>query len=141
MKLTYEKLDPTLPDLKYAHEGDAGFDLCVSLPEYQPLYKGQVEVIPTGYRFNIPDGYELQIRPRSSQTKRGVIAQFGTVDSGYRGELKVSLLNVDDVTAIVLPQERIAQAVLAPVTRADLQQGVVDTNTERGTDGFGSTGR
>lgn len=146
MKLTYEKLDPSLPDLEYAKEGDAGFDLCASLrnidsEDAQVWLENETIQIPSGYRFNIPDEYELQIRPRSGLASEGIFAQFGTVDSGYRGEVKINLTSLLQKVVKIRHGDRIAQAVLAPVTRAELQQGVVDTDTERGEDGFGSTGR
>jgi dUTP pyrophosphatase len=72
---------------------------------------------------------------------KGLIANFGTVDAGYRGELQVSITNVGNSTMKLRHGDRIAQAVLAPVTRANIVEGVVSTDTERGTDGFGSTGR
>lgn len=143
MNLTYEKLDPSLPDLAYARDGDAGFDLYAS-PKGTPVmlvFGEEVRTVPTGYRFHIPEGYELQIRPRSGLTSKGILAQFGTVDSGYRGEVMVNLMSINEYEYDIKQGDRIAQAVLAPVTRAVLQQGTVSTDTERGELGFGSTGR
>jgi dUTP pyrophosphatase len=140
--LTIERLDPSLPMPKYAKEGDSGFDLHMSLRGSDLLVHHQDTVkIPTGVRCCIPDGYELQIRPRSSMNHKGLIANFGTVDAGYRGELQVSITNVGNSTMKLRHGDRIAQAVLAPVTRANIVEGVVSTDTERGTVGFGSTVR
>lgn len=150
--LTIERLDPSLPMPKYAKEGDAGFDLYAARECI--LYPGTTLLIPTGIRVEIPEGYELQIRPRSSMGCQGIIIPNspGTIDQGYRGEIKVPIHwlrddtdgkdyeGKDDYLPIVYGQ-RIAQAVLAPVTRANIVEGEVSTDTERGEDGFGSSGR
>ena len=148
MQLTYEKLDPSLPDLAYAHDGDAGFDLHARLyADHFPLDgidigPNETRLIGTGIRMDIPKGYEIQIRPRSSLSRAGVFVQFGTVDSGYRGEIMVVITNNCNYRSYEVSYgDRIAQAVLAPIYRANLCRGDVDTNTDRGTDGFGSTGK
>ena len=96
----------------------------------------------TGLRCQIPQGYELQIRPRSGYAKDGLVAQFGTVDEGYRGELKVILhYQGGDEVYLVEAGDRVAQAVLVPVTRANFVDGNISEDTERGVSGFGSSGQ
>ena len=139
MNLTVERVDPGIPLPFYAREGDSGFDLRAGHPCVISPHK--TEAIATGLRFSIPEGYEVQIRPRSSMSVLGLPAQFGTVDNGYRGEVKVILANLNEGTRRIEEGDRIAQAVLAPVTQANIVEGVVSTDTERGEGGFGSTGR
>jgi len=139
--LIIERLDPSLPMPKYAKEGDAGFDLYAaeSIPDMARI----PYVMSTGIRVHIPKGYELQIRSRSSLASNGVfvVNSPGTIDEGYRGEIKVILGQTGDRGVFINKGDRIAQAVLAPVTRANIVEGVVSTDTERGEAGFGSTGR
>lgn len=126
----------TLPE--YAHPGDSGFDL--ALVENRTLLPGMVHRLRTGLAFQVPPGYELQIRPRSSTSSNANIdCKFGTVDSSYRGEVAV-LLQVWATTFEVFAGMRLAQAVLAPVRRARLLFVRELDDTERGTRGFGSTG-
>lgn len=104
------------------------------------LTPGETRKIPTGLKFKIPAGYEIQIRPRSGLASQGIVAQFGTVDSDYRGEVSVILHNQSDTHHLVQHGDRIAQGVLAPVTRAYFVEGTVEEDTARGSGGFGSTG-
>lgn len=127
----------------YAHEGDAGFDLRAAVPpEGVLIYPNQAFDVPTGLRFDIPDGWELQIRPRSGLSSQITILNSpGTVDSGYRGEIKVRIAARPGVLFPLNRGDRIAQAVLAPVYRANLEQvDDISCNTARGEGGFGSTG-
>ena len=138
--LEHDDLDPPA----YAHEGDAGFDLRAAVPEKGiMLTEASAPVwIPTGLRFDIPPGYELQIRPRSglSQFVR-ILNAPGTIDAGYIGEVKVLMHVQTNQYYRIKRNERIAQAVLAPVYRADLQPvSTIDKQTARGDGGFGSTG-
>jgi len=137
--LIVQRIDPTLPLPTYAREGDSGFDLRAD--DDYVLNPHKAEKIGTGLLFHIPEGYEVQIRPRSSMSSIGLPAQFGTVDNGYRGEVSVILANLNEGTRLIRKGDRIAQAVLAPVTQANIVEGVVSTDTERGCSGFGSTGR
>jgi len=143
--LTIERLDPSLPMPQYAKEGDSGFDLYAFLDlndgdmlvlDPQSTYK-----VCLGIRAAIPEGWEAQVRPRSSMSARGITVQLGTIDSGYRGMWYASITNTSDTPYALMHLDRIAQAVLAPVTRANIVEGVVSTDTERGEAGFGSTGR
>ena len=135
-------LDPELPVPSYAHEGDAGADLCAR--EDVTLAPGERVLVPTGVSIALPLGYVGLIHPRSGlATKHGltVVNAPGTVDAGYRGELKVTLLNTDVRTPIVLKRgDRIAQLVIQKVERATFIQVEELDETVRGAGGFGSTG-
>ena len=130
----------------YETEGAAGMDLRAAVPEDGPvtLAPGERRMIPTGLTMAIPEGYEVQVRPRSGLAARHGLTCLnspGTVDSDYRGEVQVILINLGQETFVVKRGERIAQMVVAPVTRGVFQE--VDTlpETVRGEGGFGSTGR
>ena len=100
-------------------------------------------MIPTGLFFEIPEGYEIQIRPRSGlAAKNGVtvLNTPGTIDSDYRGEIKIILINLGDEDFVINSGDRIAQMIVAPVTQADFSIVENLSETERGTGGFGSTG-
>lgn len=127
---------------EYATEGAAGMDLYAVAPV--ELVVGQRELVPTGVRVRIPDGYEGQVRPRSGLAlKHGIsmVNSPGTIDSDYRGEIRVLLINLGGDPVRLEPGERIAQLVLCPVARAATV--IVDSldATVRGEGGFGSTGR
>lgn len=130
----------------YETAGSAGMDLRAAVPSDQAmvLEPGQRAMVPTGLSFAIPEGYEVQIRPRSGlAAKHGItcLNTPGTIDSDYRGEIKVILINLGDKPFTIERAERVAQMVLAPVTRAAWDQVASLSKTERGTGGFGSTGR
>ena len=108
------------------------------------LQPGQIRLVPTGLRVQIPQGYEMQIRPRSSLAlKHGVTLPNtpGTIDSDYRGPLGVIMINLGAQPYTVTHGERIAQAVIAPVIRASYVVAQALDDTARGAGGFGSTGR
>lgn len=140
IKLKFKKLTQTAKLPSYAHAGDSGMDICAD--EDVILRPLMFPKISTGISAVIPDGYELQVRPRSGLASRGVVAAFGTVDSGYRGEICVALYNYTDGNVVVTKGDRIAQLVLAPVVCADIEEtDDLGEATERGCNGFGSTGR
>ena len=127
----------------YAHDGDAGADIRASLAEPMTIEPHTWKAVLTGLFANIPYGYEIQIRPRSGLAfKNGitVLNTPGTIDCNYRGEIKVILINHSNTDFIVEDGDRIAQMVVAPVTRAEF--GIADAieETVRGEGGFGSTG-
>ena len=135
-----------LPLPAYETEGAAGMDLRAAVPEGAPvtLQPGARQMIPTGLSMAIPEGYEVQVRPRSGlAAKHGLtcLNSPGTVDSDYRGELKVILINLGAEPFAIRRGERIAQMVVAPVTRGRFQEVDVLPETARGEGGFGSTGR
>jgi dUTP pyrophosphatase len=133
----------TIP--RYQTPGSAGMDLSACLPEGQTLtvLPGQIVRVPLGFAVSFPSGFEVQIRPRSGlATKRAITIPNspGTVDSDYRGEMVVALINLGGEAFVVEHGMRIAQMVVAPVARAQVR--VVDglDETQRGAGGFGSTG-
>ena len=121
----------------------SGFDLIAQVPEKIELRPGQRAMVPTGLSFEIPPGYEIQVRPRSGWAiKKGVsvVNTPGTVDADYRGEVLVGLINLGQEPMDILPGDRMAQAVLCPVVQAELVEVAELSGTERGAGGFGSTG-
>ena len=136
IKVVKDTEDAILPT--YAHFGDAGADLYAN--EEVDIQPNEVKIISTGLRVEIPDGYEMQVRPRSGMTtKTPIIGQFGTVDSGYRGPLGVMLYNHGDSSYRVQKGDRIAQAVIAPTYHGNFLVSESLSETERGEGGFGST--
>lgn len=128
----------------YATDGAAGADIRAYLEEELIIEPGTTALIPTGLRFEIPDGYEIQVRPRSGLAFKHQVTVLntpGTIDSDYRGELKVILINHGKQPFIVTPNMRVAQIILAPVYQADfiLQQQEL-SSTHRAEGGFGHTG-
>ena len=126
---------------QYQTPGAAGFDFRASLDRSVTIPPGGRHPIPTGLAFEIPHGFELQVRPRSGLAfKHGVLTTFGTIDSDYRGEVQINLINHGRIDFTVQPGDRIAQGVIAPVVRAEFELVDELTKTDRGTQGFGSTG-
>jgi dUTP pyrophosphatase len=128
-----------LPD--YASDGAAGMDICAA--EGLTLRIGKRHAVATGFAFAIPRGYEVQVRPRSGLAlKHGItcLNTPGTVDSDYRGEVKVILANLGDEDFVIARGDRIAQLVVAPVTHAAMVEVDALDDTARGAGGFGSTG-
>jgi dUTP pyrophosphatase len=133
-----------LPAYQSAHA--AGLDLLAAVPEDAPMViaPGKHVLVPTGLIIALPPGFEAQVRPRSGlAAKHGVtvLNAPGTVDADYRGEIGVLLINHGDVPFTIRRGERIAQMVIAPVTRAELAAVAKLSPTDRGSGGFGSTGR
>jgi dUTP diphosphatase len=133
-----------LPDYQTVHA--AGLDLLAAVPQGSPLIlaPGQRASVPTGLTIALPAGYEAQVRPRSGlASKHGVtvLNAPGTIDADYRGEIGVLLINHGDAPFPVHRGERIAQMVVAAVVRAELVPVVSLSTTNRGSGGFGSTGR
>ena len=126
----------------YATPGAAGMDLLAAVAEPVTIAPGARALIPTGLRVALPAGHELQIRPRSGLAlKNGILLANspGTIDEDYRGEIGIIVLNAGDVPFTVERGMRIAQAVLAPVTRAAWAEAETLPETARGAGGFGST--
>ncbi|MGE6850748.1 dUTP diphosphatase [Bacillus tropicus] len=135
--------DVELP--RYAKPGDSGFDLVAA--EDTVIWPGETKVVPTGLAFEIPPGYELQVRPRSGMTRNTKLrVVLGTVDSGFRGEVGVIVDNTEipkvaNIKAHVIERgTRIAQGVIAPVITAHFEEVDELSDSERGNQGFGSTG-
>lgn len=129
---------------EYKTSGAAGCDVCAFLSEDIVLKTGEYKMIPTGLSFAIPEGYEIQVRPRSGlAAKNGVtvLNTPGTIDSDYRGEVKVILINLGKEDFVIKNGERIAQLIVAPVTIGNFISVSELDSTERGAGGFGSTGK
>jgi dUTP pyrophosphatase len=134
-----------LPAPEYATAGAAGMDLVAAVPPNEPMKIAPCAraAVPTGLIFAIPDGFEGQVRPRSGLALKSGITVLnapGTIDSDYRGEVKVILLNTSDETFEIARGMRIAQIVFAPVQQMKLQEVNSLDETIRGSGGFGSTG-
>jgi dUTP diphosphatase len=137
-----QRLDPGLPPPSYAHPGDAGADLVAA--EDVELAPGERAMVPTGIALALPDGYAAFVHPRSGLAARlgvTIVNAPGTVDAGYRGEIKVTLLNTDIRSTVRLQRgDRIAQLVIQRVERAVFHEVETLPGSARGDGGFGSTG-
>ena len=128
---------------KYGSEEASGMDLHASLSEDRVIAGGKWALVPTGFAMSMPPGYEAQIRPRSGLAANHgltVLNSPGTIDSDYRGEVKVILINLGDEDYILKPGTRIAQMVIHKVYRGDIREVKELKSTVRGDGGFGSTG-
>ena len=137
--------NPDLPLPAYETAGAAGMDLRAAVDEHEPilLRPGARAAVPTGLAFALPDGFEGQVRPRSGLAARHGVTQVntpGTIDSDYRGEVKVILINLGEEDFTIRRGDRIAQLVIAPVTQALWTEVESLDETARGAGGFGSTG-
>lgn len=143
VSVAYIRLDPLAKEPLYAGAGAAGADLFARTPESIAIPPGERAKVPTGLAIELPEGYEAQVRPRSGLAfKHGitVLNAPGTIDSDYRGELAVLLVNLGGEPFTVKDGDRIAQLVVAPVSRAVFHVRSELSDTERGSGGFGSTG-
>jgi dUTP pyrophosphatase len=134
-----------LPLPAYETVGAAGMDIRAAVPEDKPIIMklGNRTLVPTGFIFEIPPGYEIQVRPRSGLAfKNGVtcLNTPGTIDSDYRGEVHVLLINFGEESFVIERGMRIAQLIVAPVVQAVVEERSIAGTTLRGTGGFGSTG-
>ena len=135
--------DADLPMPRYMSDGAAGCDVVAALEQPLVLQPLQRAAIPTGLAMAIPAGYEVQVRARSGNALRRGLAVLnapGTIDSDYRGEVKILLVNLSDLPQEIVRGERIAQLVVAPVARAEWLEVAALEDTDRGGAGFGSTG-
>ena len=143
MKLLVRRLDADLPLPAYAHEGDAGLDLLAA--ETITLAPGDRYAVPTGIAVAVPEGHAAFVLPRSGRAlKEGlsVANAPGLIDSGYRGEVKVIVVNLDHRSPIDIHRgDKIAQLVVQRVERVELEEVDVLSDSTRGEGGFGSTGR
>lgn len=137
-----QRLDPDVPLPSYAHPGDAGADLYTAVDVV--LEPGERETVPTGLAIALPEGYAAFVHPRSGLAARSgltIVNAPGTVDAGYRGEIRVTLLNTDPRTPVELSRgDRIAQLVIQRVERAEFVEADTLPDSARGSGGFGSTG-
>ena len=142
VSITRDERARAFPLPAYATPASAGVDL--RAVEKHVLQPGERALVPTGIRIALPVGYEAQVRPRSGLAlKHGImlVNSPGTIDADYRGEIQVILMNLGDAPFTVEPGDRIAQMVIAPVSRVDWLEADALDETERGPGGFGSTGK
>ena len=129
---------------EYATKGASGMDIRASLDIPLTLQPLERNLVPTGLFVEIPQGYEIQIRPRSGLAiKQGItcLNTPGTIDSDYRGEIKIILINLSSEEQVIHPGDRIAQMIIQKTERAEFEQVEILNNTERAAGGFGHTGK
>jgi dUTP pyrophosphatase len=142
-KIQIKKLSNEVLTPKYETAGSSGMDIAAHIEKDIVLNPGEKTLIPTGFSLSVPRGYEVQIRPRSGlAVKKGitVLNSPGTIDSDYRGEIKVILINLSKDEFSIKNGERIAQMVVCPIVQVIVQEVEELSGTDRGTGGFGSTG-
>ena len=133
-----------IPLPSYATTGSAGMDIYAALEKPVTVSRGAIELVPTNISVEIPEGYEIQVRPRSGLAAKhgiGILNSPGTIDSDYRGEIKIIIINFGTEDFIIQPAERIAQLVVSKVYTANFIESNDLNNTSRGEGGFGHTGR
>ena len=144
VKVLVKKLDPKVQLPKYKTEGSSGMDLMAFIKEPIEIAPYNSELIPTGITVAIPNDLEIQIRPRSGLAAKSNISVLntpGTIDSDYRGEIKIILFNHGNKKFIVKNNDRVAQMVLAPILKVDFEEVEILPETLIGSGGFGSTGK
>tara|TARA_Y100001970_G_scaffold196669_1_gene239208 strand:+ start:1256 stop:1693 length:438 start_codon:yes stop_codon:yes gene_type:complete len=144
VKVLVKKLNPKVQLPSYKTDGSSGMDLLAFINNPVIIKPGTSELIPTGLSIAIPNNFEIQIRPRSGLATKSSISVLntpGTVDSDYRGEIKIILFNHGKKEFIVNNNDRVAQMVLMPVSKVDFNEVDKLPNTIRGEGGFGSTGK
>ena len=142
-KILIKRLSKEISLPKYETAGSSGMDLAANTTSNINIDPGKTAIIPTGLALSVPKGFEVQIRPRSglaAKKKISVLNTPGTIDSDYRGEIKVILINQGQETFKVEKGLRIAQMVVCPVVQAQIKEVEDLSETERGKGGFGSTG-
>ena len=144
LKVNIQVLNKSVKIPEYQSRDASGFDLTAYIKENFIIKPKEYQIIPTGLIMEIPKGYEGQIRPRSGlAAKNGitVLNSPGTIDSDYRGEIKIILINLGIKEFLILPGMRVAQMVISPTTQAELNVFTeIKSDTNRGNKGFGSTG-
>ncbi len=141
-RISSEFEDIELPH--YTTQGSAGMDIRAAVKDEIILQAGQIDLIPTNLIVEIPEGYEIQVRPRSGLSIKhgiGILNSPGTIDSDYRGEVKIIMMNFSKEDFVIKRGERIAQLVLSKVYRAKFEENDNLLKTKRGEGGFGHTGR
>ena len=144
VKILVKKFDKNIKLPAYKTSGSSGMDLVAYIKNKIIINPGKTAMIPTGIAVAIPRHYEIQIRPRSGlAAKKGisVLNTPGTVDSDYRGEIKIILINLSKKSFVVKSGDRVAQMILCPVAKGKLQEVKNLPKTVRGKGGFGSTGK
>lgn len=146
MKLKIKYLNPNLPEIT-SQEGDSGYDLRADIKDPLTIAPLGIATIPAGICVELNDcnfkdscSAELQIRPRSGLTAKGIVAQLGTVDISYRGEIKINIFNFNNHEVVIQPFDRIAQMVVCPIFKPEVVKVEELGETARGNNGFGSSG-
>ena len=146
-KIQFLKIDPEkdadIPLPRYMTAEAAGMDICISVDRDVVLDSGAITLLPTGFKMAMPPGYEAQIRPRSGLAVKhgiGLINSPGTIDSDYRGEVKLAVINLGPAAFIFKRGDRVAQMVICPVIQARINVVTELDETERNSGGFGHTG-
>ncbi len=143
-EILIKKLSKNISLPKYETEGSSGMDLSANIEQPIKIEPGKISIIPTGISISIPKNFEIQIRPRSGLAAKNQISVLnspGTIDADYRGEIKVILINLSKKIYIVEKGTRIAQMVLCPIVKAKIKEVETLERTDRGSGGFGSTGK
>ena len=144
VKILVKKFDKNIKLPAYKTSGSSGMDLVAYIKNKIIINPGKTAMIPTGIAVAIPRHYEIQIRPRSGLAAKKSISVLntpGTVDSDYRGEIKIILINLSKKSFVVKSGDRVAQMILCPVAKGKLQEVKNLPKTVRGKGGFGSTGK
>ena len=144
IKVKIKKLDPKVKIPEYETSGSSGVDLMANIDDKIKVRPGTSCIVPTGLSISIPKDCEVQIRPRSGLAAKSQITVLntpGTIDSDYRGELKIIIFNHGKEEFIINNNDRIAQMVLMPILKIDFQEVDELDESVRGTSGFGSTGK
>ena len=147
IKIKIKRLSKNFNDIplpSYATDGSSGMDIRAAVKDKVIIPSGKVALVPADFSVEIPAGYEIQVRPRSGLAVKhsiGVLNSPGTIDSDYRGEVKIILMNFGDEDFEISRGERIAQLVVAKVYKASFVESEELENSERGTGGFGHTGK
>jgi dUTP pyrophosphatase len=144
VRILVKKFNKNIKLPVYKTSGSSGMDLIAYIKKKIIIYPGKTKIIPTGISLAIPNNYEIQIRPRSGLAiKKGisVLNTPGTVDSDYRGEIKIILINLSKKRFTVNSGDRIAQMILCPVVKGKFKEVKKLPKTVRGKGGFGSTGK
>ena len=144
IKILVKKFDKNIKLPDYKTIGSSGMDLMAYIKNKMTIKPGKTAMVPTGFSVAIPKNYEIQIRPRSGLAAKKSITVLntpGTVDSDYRGEIKIILINLGEKKFVVNSGDRIAQMVVSPVIKAKLKEIKKLPNTKRGKGGYGSTGK
>ncbi len=138
--LRFKKLSPDAKAPSYSHPGDAGMDLYAS--QEVKIARGGIARIATGLAMEIPDGYAGLVWDKSGlSTAHGIKTLAGVIDSGYRGEIQVGLINLGNEDVVIAKHQKVAQLLIQKVERADFEETDMLNDTSRGAGGFGSTGK
>jgi len=132
-----------IPLPRYMTPNASGMDICAALETSLAVAHGEIVLIPTGFAMEIPKGFEAQIRPRSGLAVKhgiGIINSPGTIDSDYRGEVKIAVINLSEASYTFQRGDRIAQMIIQRVCRAEITSVETLSETDRDTGGFGHTG-